>query len=179
MIYLHVHKHCFCLVFGTPILIHHLVSLRAPDESRPWPNYVCSTCDRTFIRLEHLKRHERSCTCWKPYKCPDCARSFYRHSTLLGHRRVRHPATKPSSQPQNARGSTADNTAASSMGANTKNGKDAYEWILPRYSNLNKDFNLDMQVPTTTTFQRGLEERGRSLRRRDSKQVLHASPGNP
>jgi hypothetical protein len=181
MIYLHVHKHCFCLVFRTPILTHHLVPLRALDDSRPCLSYVCSTCDKTYSRPEYLEFHETTHT-WaggKVFKCPDCDTGFSSCDTLLRHRRVMHPATTPPSQPQNARGRTADNTAASSMGANTKNGRDAYEWIFPRYSNLNKDFNLDMQVPTTATFQRGLEERGRSLRRRDSKQVLHASPGIP
>lgn len=55
----------------------------------------CSMCDRTFTKLEHLKRHERSRmsdllilimqsadngsdTKERPYECPTCNKSFSR-----------------------------------------------------------------------------------------------------
>lgn len=175
MIYLHVHKRCFCLVFGTPILTHHLVPLRAPDDSRPCLSYVCSTCDTTFSRPEYLEFHERMHTRAgeRVFKCPDCDTWFASPDTRLRHRQALHSTPTPSSRPQNARESAASNTAENPRGANTKNGLDIHGLIFPWDSNSNKDFNLDMPVINTERFQRGLEERGRSLRRRDSKQVLH------
>ncbi|KAH6680400.1 hypothetical protein B0J14DRAFT_444583, partial [Halenospora varia] len=52
------------------------------DKPRP---HVCGTCNRSFARLEHLKRHERSHTKEKPFECPECARCFARRDLLLRH----------------------------------------------------------------------------------------------
>ncbi|KAH7419230.1 hypothetical protein BKA64DRAFT_541098, partial [Cadophora sp. MPI-SDFR-AT-0126] len=52
------------------------------DKPRP---HVCGTCSRSFARLEHLKRHERSHTKEKPFECPECARCFARRDLLLRH----------------------------------------------------------------------------------------------
>lgn len=93
MIYLHVHKRCFCLVFGTQILTHHLVPLRAPDDSRPCLSYVCSTCDTTFSRPEYLEFHERMHTRAgeRVFKCPDCDTWFASliHDFGIGRRCIR------------------------------------------------------------------------------------------
>lgn len=62
------------------------------DKPRP---YVCATCTRSFARLEHLKRHERSHTKEKPFQCPVCERSFARRDLLLRHKQKLHAAFSP------------------------------------------------------------------------------------
>ncbi|KAH8599870.1 hypothetical protein B0O99DRAFT_466636, partial [Bisporella sp. PMI_857] len=57
------------------------------DKPRP---HVCGTCQRSFARLEHLKRHERSHTKEKPFECPECARCFARRDLLLRHQQKLH-----------------------------------------------------------------------------------------
>lgn len=47
--------------------------------------YQCSVCLRSFARLEHLKRHERSHTKEKPFNCGVCGRKFSRRDLLLRH----------------------------------------------------------------------------------------------
>ncbi|KAI5282465.1 hypothetical protein KEM54_002740, partial [Ascosphaera aggregata] len=57
------------------------------DKPRP---HVCTTCNRSFARLEHLKRHERSHTKEKPFECPECTRCFARRDLLLRHQQKLH-----------------------------------------------------------------------------------------
>ncbi|KAI1933994.1 hypothetical protein LOZ66_006087 [Ophidiomyces ophidiicola] len=81
--------------------------VRAPDvpppkTDKPRP-HICTTCTRSFARLEHLKRHERSHTKEKPFECPDCSRCFARRDLLLRHQQKLHMTTTPSSRPRNAR----------------------------------------------------------------------------
>ncbi|KAI9039273.1 putative C2H2 transcription factor (AmdX) [Aspergillus affinis] len=73
-----------------------------PKTDKPRP-HGCTTCGRSFARLEHLKRHERSHTKEKPFECPDCARCFARRDLLLRHQQKLHMTTTPSSRPRNAR----------------------------------------------------------------------------
>ncbi|KAL4807517.1 fungal-specific transcription factor domain-containing protein [Aspergillus unguis] len=73
-----------------------------PKTDKPRP-HGCTTCGRSFARLEHLKRHERSHTKEKPFECPDCARCFARRDLLLRHQQKLHATTTPSSRPRNAR----------------------------------------------------------------------------
>ncbi|KAJ5559045.1 hypothetical protein N7461_003017 [Penicillium sp. DV-2018c] len=73
-----------------------------PKTDKPRP-HVCTTCGRSFARLEHLKRHERSHTKEKPFECPDCARCFARRDLLLRHQQKLHMTTTPSSRPRNNR----------------------------------------------------------------------------
>jgi hypothetical protein len=40
--------------------------------------FQCQRCSRTFARLEHLQRHDRSHTKEKPYVCDKCPKSFTR-----------------------------------------------------------------------------------------------------
>lgn len=85
-----------------------------PKTDKPRP-HVCTTCGRSFARLEHLKRHERSHTKEKPFECPDCSRCFARRDLLLRHQQKLHMTTTPSSRPRNAR---RESTGAAAPGAN-------------------------------------------------------------
>lgn len=80
-----------------------------PKTDKPRP-HVCGTCQRSFARLEHLKRHERSHTKEKPFQCPECARCFARRDLLLRHQQKLHQTTTPSSRPRNRRESTSGAT---------------------------------------------------------------------
>ncbi|KAK3339978.1 fungal-specific transcription factor domain-containing protein [Lasiosphaeria hispida] len=80
-----------------------------PKTDKPRP-HVCGTCQRSFARLEHLKRHERSHTKEKPFQCPECSRCFARRDLLLRHQQKLHQTTTPSSRPRNRRESAAGAT---------------------------------------------------------------------
>lgn len=73
-----------------------------PKTDKPRP-HVCMTCTRSFARLEHLKRHERSHTKEKPFECQSCTRCFARRDLLLRHQQKLHSTTTPSSRPRNGR----------------------------------------------------------------------------
>ncbi|KAF5858563.1 hypothetical protein ETB97_004247 [Aspergillus alliaceus] len=53
-------------------------------------SYQCQRCERTFARLEHLQRHDRSHTKEKPYICDKCPKSFTRKDLLARHERLSH-----------------------------------------------------------------------------------------
>ncbi|KAK4239598.1 hypothetical protein C8A03DRAFT_32360 [Achaetomium macrosporum] len=84
-----------------------------PKTDKPRP-HVCGTCQRSFARLEHLKRHERSHTKEKPFECPECARCFARRDLLLRHQQKLHQTTTPSSRPRNRRESASGATPGAS-----------------------------------------------------------------
>src|ERR1700754_4829903 len=73
-----------------------------PKTDKPRP-HVCTTCGRSFARLEHLKRHERSHTKEKPFECPECTRCFARRDLLLRHQQKLHSSTTPSARPRAGR----------------------------------------------------------------------------
>ncbi|KAK6544519.1 hypothetical protein TWF694_001211 [Orbilia ellipsospora] len=78
-----------------------------PKVDRPRP-HVCSICSRSFARLEHLKRHERSHTKEKPFECPECLRCFARRDLLLRHQQKLHLTTAP---PRPRNGARRDSTS--------------------------------------------------------------------
>ena len=90
-----------------------------PKTDKPRP-HVCGTCGRSFARLEHLKRHERSHTKEKPFECPECTRCFARRDLLLRHQQKLHMTTTPSSRPRSGRReSTSSGTATGRVRKNS------------------------------------------------------------
>ncbi|KAJ5647093.1 hypothetical protein N7490_003465 [Penicillium lividum] len=62
-------------------------------EGKP---YQCHRCPRSFARLEHLQRHDRSHTKEKPYVCNECPKAFTRKDLLARHERLAHqPGASP------------------------------------------------------------------------------------
>ncbi|KAJ4149916.1 hypothetical protein LMH87_010690 [Akanthomyces muscarius] len=93
-------------------------SFPAPKTDKPRP-HVCATCQRSFARLEHLKRHERSHTKEKPFECPECQRCFARRDLLLRHQQKLHQTTTPSARPRNRRESASGVTPAQARRKNS------------------------------------------------------------
>nr|XP_023014875.1 zinc finger protein 236-like [Leptinotarsa decemlineata] len=56
--------------------------------------FPCSVCERSFIKLSLLERHERIHTGEKPFKCEKCDQSFTQKGTLKTHYN-KHSGTKP------------------------------------------------------------------------------------
>lgn len=83
-----------------------------PKGDKPRP-HVCATCTRSFARLEHLKRHERSHTKEKPFECPECTRCFARRDLLLRHQQKLHMTAMPASRQRGARRESTSSTTAS------------------------------------------------------------------
>ncbi|EPE05562.1 dna binding regulatory protein [Ophiostoma piceae UAMH 11346] len=84
-------------------------SFPPPKTDKPRP-HICLTCTRSFARLEHLKRHERSHTKEKPFECDQCSRCFARRDLLLRHQQKLHQSTTPAARPRIRRESTASTT---------------------------------------------------------------------
>ncbi|KID92631.1 DNA binding regulatory protein AmdX [Metarhizium guizhouense ARSEF 977] len=107
------------------------VNTKAPSANFPPPKtdkprpHVCATCQRSFARLEHLKRHERSHTKEKPFECPECSRCFARRDLLLRHQQKLHQTSTPSSRPRNRRESASGATPAQSRRKNSVAGVNA------------------------------------------------------
>ncbi|KAI9716637.1 MAG: hypothetical protein M1828_007615 [Chrysothrix sp. TS-e1954] len=91
-----------------------------PKTDKPRP-HVCGTCGRSFARLEHLKRHERSHTKEKPFECPECTRCFARRDLLLRHQQKLHMTTTPSSKPRGGRRESAAGLGPNGSGKVRKN----------------------------------------------------------
>lgn len=85
-----------------------------PKTDKPRP-HVCATCTRSFARLEHLKRHERSHTKEKPFECQECSRCFARRDLLLRHQQKLHYQNNPSTRPKASR---RESTSGTSVGGN-------------------------------------------------------------
>jgi len=105
-------------VATTPIL--------PPMTNNPKP-HVCGACSRSFARLEHLKRHERTHTKEKPFECQQCTRRFARRDLLVRHQQKLHQddvissmahngcRESTSSLPLDGRGRVRKNTVASTI----------------------------------------------------------------
>ncbi|KAL8794614.1 MAG: hypothetical protein Q9195_002810 [Heterodermia aff. obscurata] len=88
------------------------VQFPPPKTDKPRP-HICATCTRSFARLEHLKRHERSHTKEKPFECPECTRCFARRDLLLRHQQKLHMTAMPSTR---QRGSRRESTSSATGG---------------------------------------------------------------
>lgn len=84
---------------ASPPTVH---SFPPPKNDKPRP-HICTTCTRSFARLEHLKRHERSHTKEKPFECPQCTRCFARRDLLLRHQQKLHQQGATSARPRTGR----------------------------------------------------------------------------
>ncbi|KAL7269668.1 hypothetical protein RUND412_007654 [Rhizina undulata] len=91
-----------------------------PKTDKPRP-HICATCTRSFARLEHLKRHERSHTKEKPFECPECTRCFARRDLLLRHQQKLHMTTTPSTRPRAGARRESTSSVASTGGRVRKN----------------------------------------------------------
>lgn len=89
---------------------------KSSDKPRP---HICATCQRSFNRLEHLKRHERSHTKEKPFECPECTRCFARRDLLLRHQQKLHLTTAPSVKPSKARRESVTSAASTKIRKNS------------------------------------------------------------
>ncbi|OJD33743.1 c2h2 transcription protein [Diplodia corticola] len=63
----------------------NLIGIPSPPHS---DRHQCSQCPSSFLRLEHLKRHERDHWDSKPYTCHLCGKGFTRSDTLKRHEHV-------------------------------------------------------------------------------------------
>lgn len=106
-------------------------------SGKPRP-YICGTCSRSFARLEHLKRHERSHVKVKPFECSECTRCFARRDLLLRHQQALHMTTGTPST------TTIDHFDWNSLGSPTAI-ENAESW---RYSSRESDFTNPASSPS-------------------------------
>lgn len=92
----------------------------APKTDKPRP-HICGTCQRSFARLEHLKRHERSHTKEKPFECPECTRCFARRDLLLRHQQKLHMSATAPSKPRGGRRESTTSMASNQSSRVRKN----------------------------------------------------------
>ncbi|KAF3926289.1 hypothetical protein ABW20_dc0109493 [Dactylellina cionopaga] len=125
-----------------------------PKVDRPRP-HVCSICSRSFARLEHLKRHERSHTKEKPFECPECLRCFARRDLLLRHQQKLHLTTTPSSRPRNQGRRESTSSVAQPAGSRVRKNSVSNAGGRPRANTIaHVDSNtLSMLAKTTTNSQ--------------------------
>ncbi|KAH0559414.1 hypothetical protein GP486_004069 [Trichoglossum hirsutum] len=109
-----------------------------PKTDKPRP-HICGTCTRSFARLEHLKRHERSHTKEKPFGCTECTRCFARRDLLLRHQQKLHMSSTPSSRPRVGRRESTSSVGGSGSGrvrkssvANSTGGAPGAPLVRPR-----------------------------------------------
>ncbi|KAH8807913.1 hypothetical protein F5884DRAFT_349609 [Xylogone sp. PMI_703] len=58
-----------------------------PTPPQDGPPFRCSnpSCQKKFLRREHLTRHEQNHNSEKPYKCDRCSKAFSRSDVLRRH----------------------------------------------------------------------------------------------
>ncbi|KAK9891822.1 hypothetical protein WA026_016620 [Henosepilachna vigintioctopunctata] len=62
-------------------------TLQSNQKSTERP-FICTTCNKSFIRKRELDRHIMTHTGMKPFKCTKCEKSFGRKDKLVRHTRI-------------------------------------------------------------------------------------------
>jgi hypothetical protein len=106
-------------------------NLLPPKIDKPRP-HICATCTRSFARLEHLRRHERSHMKEKPFECLECSRRFARQDDCLRHQRKLHSAITAPSKPRRGRIGSAAGIAGSRARKNSIANNDGSGGARPR-----------------------------------------------
>jgi hypothetical protein len=106
-------------------------NLLPPKTDKPRP-HICATCTRSFARLEHLRRHERSHMKEKPFECLECSRRFARQDDCLRHQRKLHSAITAPSKPRRGRIGSAAGIAGSRARKNSIANNDGSGGARPR-----------------------------------------------
>ena len=78
----HTCRHCGEVFPSYPDLRQHLDS-----HVQPPVGHICTTCNKSFTRREHLLKHSARCTP-KAYVCNVCHSSFRRRRELVTHERT-------------------------------------------------------------------------------------------
>uniref|UniRef100_A0A3B5QYH4 C2H2-type domain-containing protein n=1 Tax=Xiphophorus maculatus TaxID=8083 RepID=A0A3B5QYH4_XIPMA len=56
--------------------------------------YICSVCNKSFLRLSQLEEHKSTHQASKPFRCLECGKSFTQKTRLKTHQRV-HTGERP------------------------------------------------------------------------------------
>ncbi|KAJ4342145.1 hypothetical protein N0V95_007017 [Ascochyta clinopodiicola] len=119
-----------------------------PKTDKPRP-HICTTCTRSFARLEHLKRHERSHTKEKPFECPQCTRCFARRDLLLRHQQKLHQQGATTTRPRNARRESTTGLPANSTNRVRKNSISSNaSSLIPGTGSMRPRANTISHIPT-------------------------------
>lgn len=90
------------------------------DKPRP---HLCPICTRGFVRLEHLKRHQRAHTNEKPFLCVFCGRCFARRDLVLRHQYKLHPTLVTKTQESTIESSSSRTSSLSPESDNSESKK--------------------------------------------------------
>ncbi|CAN9502765.1 unnamed protein product [Ophioblennius macclurei] len=77
---------------------HHRNNLRAKRPTNVWRSshklFMCSVCNKGFLRLSQLEEHKASHQAVKPFRCLECGKSFTQKTRLKTHQSV-HTGERP------------------------------------------------------------------------------------
>ncbi|XP_029970105.1 zinc finger protein 571-like [Salarias fasciatus] len=77
---------------------HHRNILRAKRPTNVWRSshklFMCSVCNKGFLRLSQLEEHKASHQAVKPFRCLECGKSFTQKTRLKTHQSV-HTGERP------------------------------------------------------------------------------------
>uniref|UniRef100_A0A672JP80 C2H2-type domain-containing protein n=1 Tax=Salarias fasciatus TaxID=181472 RepID=A0A672JP80_SALFA len=72
---------------------HHRNILRAKRPTNVWRSshklFMCSVCNKGFLRLSQLEEHKASHQAVKPFRCLECGKSFTQKTRLKTHQSVK------------------------------------------------------------------------------------------
>jgi Zinc finger, C2H2 type len=129
-------------------------NLLPPETDKPRP-HICATCTRSFARLEHLRRHERSHMKEKPFECLECSRRFARQDDCLRHQRKLHSAITASSKPRRGRIGSAAGIAGSRARKNSIANSDGSGGTRPRANTFSTSGSATSGIPSNSGMNAG------------------------